>query len=173
MNRTRARMLIGLLPLLAAGCALFRPPPLAVGQTEAELLSFMGAPTGRHALADGVTRLEFATGPYGRFTWMVDMGPDGRSRAFRQVLTTENLAEFQPRAPGMTIAQLLAELGRPGERFGVRAGEVWSWRYPTNDCLLWQVTIGRDGKVIDAGYGPDWMCEYNDKVSMRGGRGHR
>lgn len=156
--------------LLAAGCALFAPPPLAVGQTEAEVLAAMGRPpNARHALADGVTRLEFATGPYGRVTWMVDLGADGRSRGFRQVLTTENLAEFQPRAPGMTVAQLLAELGRPGERMGVRAGEVWSWRYATNDCLWWQVTVGRDGKVIDAGHGIDPMCDVNDKV-MSGDR---
>lgn len=158
--------------LLATGCALLGPPPLAPGQTEAEVLAAMGRPlTGRHALADGVTRLEFATGPFGRFTWMVDLGADARVRSFRQVLTLENLADFQARAPGMSVAQLLAELGRPGERFGVRAGEVWSWRYHTYDCLLWQVTVGRDGKVIDAGQGNDWMCEVNDKLSALGGVG--
>ncbi|MFO1326704.1 MAG: hypothetical protein U1F56_05040 [Rubrivivax sp.] len=171
---TSVRLSTLLLPLVMAGCALFTPPPLAVGQTEAEVLAVMGrAPNGRHALADGVTRLEFATGPMGRTTWMVDLAADGRTRAFRQVLTTENLADFQVRAPGMTVPQLLAELGRPGEKMGVRAGEVWSWRYPTYDCLLWQVTVGRDGKVIDAGYGIDWMCDHNDKVSMHGGHGRR
>ena len=169
----RRLLLLLLMPLLSAGCALFAPPPLAVGQTEAEVTAILGRLTGRHALADGLTRLEFATGPFGRVTWMVDLGADGRTRAFRQVLTTENLSAFQPRAPGMTVAQLLAELGRPGEKMGVRAGEVWSWRYPTNDCLLWQVTVGRDGKVIDAGYGPDWMCEHTDKVSQHGGHGRR
>jgi hypothetical protein len=71
---------------LLAGCAVFQPPPLAVGQTEAQVQALLGGPTARYAMPDGSTRLEFATGPYGRQTWMVDLGPDGRSRAFRQVL---------------------------------------------------------------------------------------
>lgn len=156
--------------VLACGCAMLRPPPLEVGQTEAQVLAIMGPPTARHALPGGTTRLEFATGPFGRFTWMVDLHPDGRSRAVRQVLTYENLYELQPRAPGMTVSRLLQEIGTPGERMGVRMGEVWSWRYPTYECLWWQVTVGRDGRVIDAGFGPDWMCDPDDRVALIGPR---
>lgn len=157
---------------LLAGCAMFSPPPLAVGQTEAEVTALLGRPTGRYAMGEGVTRLEFATGPYGRVTWMVDVGPDGRSRAFRQVLDPTNLAAFAERAPGMTIDQLLRELGRPAERVtGLwNGGQYWSWRFPTNECLWWQVSIDAKGIVTGAGQGIDPMCDVNDKVSHVKGR---
>ena len=149
---------------LLAGCAAFAPPPLTVGQTEPQVVGLLGTPTGRYPMADGVTRLEFATGPYGRQTWMVDLGPDGRSRRFEQVLNTRYFADFQQRAPGMSIDQLLRELGRPGERQhgGRMGGELWSWRYPTNDCLWFQVGIGADRKVINAGQGIDPLCDVKD-----------
>ncbi|MFT3820003.1 MAG: hypothetical protein QM750_20715 [Rubrivivax sp.] len=152
--------------LLLAGCVTFGPPPLAVGQTEAEVVAVMGAPTGRYAMPEGVTRLEYATGPFGRHTWMVDIGPDGRSRRFQQVLEWRNLAAFQQRAAGMSIDELLRELGRPGDRAhgGLRGGETWSYRYPTNNCLWFQVSIGADGKVTGAGDGIDPMCDTNDRA---------
>ena len=160
-----------LLPLLLAGlalagCSMFQPPPLALGQTEPEVLALLGTPTGRYEMPDGVSRLEFARGPYGRQTWMVDIGPDGRSRRFEQVLNTYHFARFAERAPGMGIDELLRTLGRPGERQhgGWAGGETWSWRYPTNDCLWFQVSIGEDRKVISGGYGIDWSCDANDKV---------
>ena len=153
---------------LVAGCAVFAPPPLAVGQTESEVTALLGAPTGRYAMGDGGQRLEFARGPYGRQTWMVDLGPDGRSRRFDQVLNTRHFADFAERAPGMSIDQLLRELGRPGEREqgGWAGGETWSWRYPTNDCLWFRVSIGDDRKVISGGYGIDPDCDVKDTPAL-------
>jgi hypothetical protein len=113
-------------PLLAvlaavalAGCAVFQPPPLAVGQSEPEVVALLGAPTGRYPMAEGVTRLEFARGPFGRQTWMVDIGPDGRSRRFDQVLNTMHFAQFAERAPGLSVDDLLRTLGRLGRRRGL------------------------------------------------------
>ena len=162
-RRTSAVGLTLGLALSMGGCALFQPPPLAVGQTEAEVSALLGMPTGRYALGDGLTRLEFARGPFGRETWMVDLGPDGRSRRFDQVLNTWHFAQFAETAPGMGTEQLLRTLGRPGQRdrMGWVGGEVWSWRYPTNDCLWWQVSIGPDGKVQSGGYGIDPICDAN------------
>lgn len=154
--------------LTLAGCALFEPPPLAMGQSEAEVTALLGAPTGRYGLPDGVTRLEFARGPFGRQTYMVDIGPDGRSRRFDQVLNTMHFAQFAERAPGMSVDELLRSLGRPGERqrLGWVGGELWSWRYPTNDCLWFQVSLGVDGKVIGGGYGIDPACDVNDTATQ-------
>jgi hypothetical protein len=150
-----------------AGCAVFQPPPLAVGQTEADVAALLGGPTARYAMPDGSTRLEFATGPYGRQTWMVDLGPDGRSRAFRQVLERRQLWAFAERAQGLTVDQLLRELGSPAERRhgGLAGGQTWSWRYPTNDCLWWQVSVGADGRVIGAGEGIDPACDAREPFS--------
>ena len=53
-------------------------------------------------------------------------------------------------------------LGRPGEvmRLGWIGGQVWSWRYPTFDCLWFQVTVNDDSSLRDAGgYGIDPRCD--------------
>jgi len=77
------------------------------------------------------------------------------------VLTEANFQQFQARAPGMSRDELLRTLGRPGEvkSGGRQGGEVWSWRYPTNDCLWFQSSIGPDGIVRDGVVGIDPMCD--------------
>ena len=150
-----------LLAMSLAGCAAFAPPDIRPGQTEAEVVGLFGKPTGRYAMPDAATRLEFATGPYGRTTWMVDLDAAGRATGAKQVLNEASFADFQARAPGMTRDELLRTLGRPGERRhgGWQGGEVWSWRYPTNECLWFQSSIGADGIVRDGAYGPDPRCD--------------
>lgn len=146
--------------LVLSGCAALAPLPTP-GQNEADVLQRFGTPTARYPMAGGASRLEFATGPYGRETWMVDLDAAGRVGAVRQVLSDTALADFQGRAPGMSRDELLRTLGRPGERRGGgwQGGEVWSWRYPTNDCLWFQVSIGDDGIVRDGAFGTDPRCD--------------
>jgi hypothetical protein len=136
-------------------------PPLLPGQTEADALQRFGRPTAIYDMGGGGKRLEFASGPYGRQTWMVDLDAAGRVKAVNQVLNESTFASFQGRAPGMTRADLLRTLGTPGERRGGgwQGGQVWSWRYPTNDCLWFQVSIGDDGIVRDGAYGIDPRCD--------------
>jgi hypothetical protein len=159
---------LSLAAAVLAGCAAFHAPPLAPGQSEGEVLALLGPPTGRYGLPDGAQRLEFARGPLGRQTWMVDIGPDGRSRRAEQVLNEAHFADFQQRAQGMTVDELLRTLGRPGERRhgGWAGGELWSWRYPTNDCLWFQVSIGTDARVIGGSYGIDPACDVNDRATL-------
>lgn len=143
--------------VLLAGCAL---PPPQPGAAREEVLRTWGAPTSRYALPDGAERLEYATGPYGRQTWMVDTDRQGRVVQSRQVL---NEAEFLRvmSLPGLRGDALLRELGRPGERRhgGRPGGEVWSWRYPTNDCLWYEVSVAGDGSVTGGGYFVDPICD--------------
>ena len=54
--------------LLLAACAGYSPRNLPPGATQAEVVHLMGPPTGRYAMPQGGTRLEFARGPYGRET---------------------------------------------------------------------------------------------------------
>lgn len=150
-----------ILPLAAAlvlgGCAV--APPQA-GTPRADVLRAWGPPTAHHALPDGSDRLEYASGPYGRTTWMVDVDASGRVRQARQVL---NEAEFEAvmATPGLRRAGVLRRLGAPGERRGLggMGGEVWSWRYPTNDCLWFEISLATDGRVSGAGYAVDPMCD--------------
>ncbi len=148
----------GLAALLLSACAVFTPQP---GQTLSELTQGLGPPTGSYTLVDGSTRLEFATGPYGRTTWMADLGADGRVRAARQVLNEAHFLALQERGPGMGRDELLRTLGRPGEvyKLGRGRGEYWTWRYPTFDCLWFMVTVSAEGQVRDSGYGVDPACD--------------
>jgi hypothetical protein len=92
---------------------------------------------------------------------MVDIDAGGRITAANQVLNEASFAEFQRRAPGMSRDELLRTLGRPGEvrSGGWQGGQVWSWRYPTNDCLWFQSSVGDDGVVKDGVYGIDPHCD--------------
>jgi hypothetical protein len=144
--------------LLLAACGSAPPAP---GTARDAVLQDWGAPTARHALPEGGERLEYASGPYGRTTWMVDLDTAGRVRAATQVLGEAQFAVFAERAPGLSADEVRRALGTPGERQRVRypAGELWSWRYPTNDCLWFQVQFGPDGRAVSAGYNNDPRCE--------------
>jgi hypothetical protein len=144
--------------LLLAACAVVVP---TTGTTQAALLRQWGEPTSRYALSGGGARLEYATGPFGRTTWMVDLDAQGHVTQARQVLNeAEFLAVQTQAAHGLSREELLRALGRPGERRhgGWPGGEVWSWRYPTNDCLWFQASITEGGRVRDAAFGQDPAC---------------
>lgn len=151
---------LAMLPVLA-GCVALLGPELRNGQTEADLVAQLGPPTARYVLPAGQTRLEFARGPFGRHTWMVDLDAGGRSVRHEQVLNEARFAAFQQQAPGMSREELLRTLGTPGERRhgGRMGGELWSWRYPTNDCLLFEVLVGDDRRVVSGGYNIDLRCD--------------
>jgi len=147
--------------LALSGC-ITRPP--APGGAEAEVLRDWGQPTHRYVLPTGGQRLEYATGPFGRETWMVDLDGGGRVTRSAQVLAEAQFLDLQMRvgqAPGVPRDEVLRTLGRPGEvRGGGRqGGEVWSWRYPNNDCLWFQVSVGDDGVARSAAYAPDPACQ--------------
>ena len=146
------------LSLLLTACAVVPPGP---GTPEAEVLRQWGTPTARHALPSGALRLEYATGPFGRTTWMLDLNAAGRVTQAQQVLAEPALWALQPRLPGMARGELLQTLGTPGNRRsgGRQGGEIWSWRYETNECLWFRVSIGDDALVKDGGFYPDPSCD--------------
>ena len=131
--------------LTLAGCSLPQPQRLHTGQTEAEVVATMGAPTGRYPLASVAQRLEFSRGPAGRVTWMVALDAAGRLTPAAQVLDAGHFAQV---LHGMPSDDLLRLLGRPAARQReYLQRETWSWRYQTNDCLWARVTLGADGRV--------------------------
>jgi hypothetical protein len=146
-----------------SGCAGPGLTPLASGLSEAEVTQRWGAPTGRYALPSG-SRLEYALGPAGTETWMVDLDAQGRTRAWRQVLDWQNLQQVQGTLPGLSRDQVLVLLGRPSDvRGGGRqGGEVWSWRHDSPFCLWLQASVGEDGVLRDAGFYPDPVCDARD-----------
>jgi hypothetical protein len=158
-----------LLPLVLAAALLgaCTGPGLTAlqpGLSEAELVQRWGAPTGRYVIDNG-SRLEYALGPAGRETWMVDLDAQGRTVHWQQVLDWRHLEAVQGSLPGMSTDQLLRTLGRPSDvRSGGRqGGQVWSWRHDSPFCLWFQASIGDEGKVRDASFAPDPACDDHDR----------
>lgn len=141
--------------VLLSGCAL---PPLQPGMHEVDVLRSWGVPTGRHALPDGGTRMEYASGPYGKVTWMVDLDAQGRYQRAEQVLDE---AHFDQVTLGMPVAEVLRLLGRPADRLvDFRDRQTWYWRYESVLCLWFGVTFSPQGIVIEGGhYSVDPICE--------------
>jgi hypothetical protein len=152
--------------VLLAGCAGFGTPQLQPGLTEAEVNARIRPLTGRYALAGGGTRLEYARGPMGRTTWMVDLDAAGRVTRWAQVMDGAYFAQV---VDGMPREDLLRLLGRPAHRAGEwQNRETWYWRYPTNECLWYAVTLSAEGKVMNGGGDmPDPSCDRRDTGGRR------
>ena len=155
----RFARLVGVLAVLA-GCAGYAPEAAWVGRSADEIARALGPPTGRSVNADGSSRLEYARGPFGRHTYMIDFDAAGRMLRFEQVLTEANFATVRP---GDSRTAVLQRLGRPSETGRVwRGAELWSYRYDAFFCRWFVITLEPDGGgVRDAGYVPDPMCDSN------------
>src|SRR5690349_3335604 len=104
-----AALLLCLATLALAGCAGYGTGRLRAGEPAAEVVADMGPPTGRYPRPEGGERLEFARGPFGKHTFMVDLGPDGKVQRWDQVLREDVFYEIRP---GMRSDELRYRLGR-------------------------------------------------------------
>jgi hypothetical protein len=149
MNKMiRITMLCAALSL--AGCAgpIFKETPL-VGDPLAAVTTKLGRPTAIYPLPDGGQELEYATAPFGQFTWMARMSPDGRM------------------VDHATKADVLRTIGRPAEqsRVALHNYEVWSYRY--KEASVWNslmhVHFDEQGVVRQMMNGPDPMFDVRDR----------
>jgi len=155
------------LPALAlgaalAGCAGYSPRGVTPGMPADEVIARMGRPTGEHRLADGTRRLEFARGPYGKHTYMVDLDAQDRVLRWQQVLTE---AVFNAIPRGISREEVLRRIGRPSHEMLIprRNERVWSYRYESPFCQWFQVSLDLDThKVTETGYNVDPICDAND-----------
>lgn len=167
MTPQRSTLAAALAALVGGGCAFVDPaatvPP---GASVADATRAFGQPTGAYALPTGGKRLEYARGPLGKHTWMLDFDASGTLRTTTQVLTEAN---FDAIRVGTTRDELLRTIGRPSETrpLARQRQTVWSYRYVGPFCRWFEVGLDAGGKVVDSGYSPDPMCE--DNVTDRGG----
>ncbi|HEY0817808.1 MAG TPA: hypothetical protein VGD46_03455 [Rhizobacter sp.] len=143
-----------------AGCISYGPQSLPTGATQADTVRRLGEPTARIPLPDGGTRVEYARGPFGRHTYMLDFDAGGRLQRWEQVLTEAN---FNTILPGMDARAVQALIGHSFEQRVVGVAErrqtVWAYRYDSVFCQWFQVGIDAQGKVMDTSYGPDPLCD--------------
>ncbi|WP_280155183.1 hypothetical protein [Piscinibacter sp. XHJ-5] len=146
------------LSALLAGCAAsYGPQSLRPGTSLGEVTAALGPPTGRYARADG-ERVEYARGPFGKHTYMLDFDAQGRLLRWQQVLTE---SQFEAIRTGMSGDEVMVALGHPAETrpLAYQQRTLWSYRYDAPFCTWFQVGIDRQGRVVDTGYGPDPLCE--------------
>lgn len=175
-RRAAAGLGLALVGVLVGCASGYGPGPLGPGAGEAEVRARMGVPTGEHLGPDGLRRLEYARGPYGRHTYMVDLDAQGRVRRWTQVLAEPH---FNALPTGITRAELLYRLGRPSEerRIPRRNEIVWSYRYESPFCQWFQVSLDvSTQRVTETGYGVDPLCDVADedvRLSLRSGASAR
>lgn len=174
--RSRTGRRLGLVATLAPLCwlaACAGLPTLAPGTPRDQVMAAMGPPSAEFELrpgaaeppalridpaGQGVRRLEYSGGSFGKFTTMLDFDAAGRLLASAQV---RNEARFNAVRAGMTQDELLRALGHPSNVRGLsfQKQNVWSYRYDSPFCQWFQVGVGYDGKVVDTAYGPDPLCD--------------
>jgi len=159
--KSLSRGFCGALVLVAlGGCATrYGPQSLPAGASLDQVTAELGPPTGRYARSGG-ERVEYARGPYGRHTYMLDFDAQGHLTTWQQVLTEPIFDDIRV---GMTREQLLMALGHPSYSLPLayQKRTLWSYRYETPFCKWFQVGLDRQDKVVDTGYGPDPMCDIN------------
>lgn len=142
--------------LMVAGCAGFGKPPPQPGDPRSAVEANMGRPTAVYQLATG-PELEYATGPYGQYTYMARFGPDDRLTSFQQVLSTEGYAQVKV---GISTQQdVLQLLGRPTEKSYLALPKLFVWSYRYKESGVWDsmmhVHFDHDGIVRMMMNGPD------------------
>ena len=130
-----------LITLLAlGGCAVLHPPAIAEGTAMTAVEAALGRPKDILAAPGGDIEWQYPTGPYGQRTYVATFGPDGRVKAFKQVLTFDNFAKIRK---DMTSDEIRLLFGRQYTtvRYRNLGEEVWSYRYliPVNDNRIFNV----------------------------------
>lgn len=143
---------------ILSGCAGYSPEGLPPGSSSAQAIEQLGAPTGRYPLEGGGTRLEFARGPYGKHTYMLDFNADDRLIEWEQVLTEQNFLELKI---GMSKAEVLRRIGHPSnvQFLSRQQHQLWSYRYETPFCIWFQVSLDTSDRVAELGHNMDPVCE--------------
>ncbi len=96
---------------ICSGCVnMSNPARLAPGASAEEIRQLLGEPSGRYPLPGGGQRLEYARGPFGKQTWMLDVDGQGRLSAATQVLTER---QFNAIKVGASAEEVLRTIGRP------------------------------------------------------------
>jgi hypothetical protein len=143
---------------LCIACASYGPGALRPGASLSEVEATMGRPTAMYALPEGQRRAEYARGPAGLHTYMLDFDAAGRMTRAEQVLSE---SRFNALAPGLTQQQVLETLGHPGSiiRLSRQDRTVWAYSYESLFCTWFQISFAADGRVVEKSYGPDPRCE--------------
>ncbi len=131
------------------GCDQVAQNELKAGiSTPDDVTKFMGKPEMIWEEKDGTTFMEFPRSPEGHQTYMVEIGPDGKYRGMKNILTDESFAKV---LAGQSQDDVRRTLGKPTEKteFKLKNVVVWSWRFAPGPgrSEIFNVHFSPDGKV--------------------------
>jgi len=146
--------------LVFAGCDNQAISELEEGvSTEADVVARFGQPENVWDAPDGRV-FEYNRQPAGQKNYMITIGPDGKMRALRQVLSPENFAKVQP---GMSMEALRKMLGKPAKvtPYPLKRETEWEWRWvqPPNSPMVFIAVMNDDQRVLRSGSSPDRSTE--------------
>lgn len=160
-HRAWAAMTVLAACIFLTACNAYSPQNIPAGSSVAQVLERLGPATAQHQpppeQPQASSRLEFARGPMGKHTYMLDFDAQGRLLAWEQVLTE---ARFFKVEPGWRQAQVRAWLGTSSNvrSVGWRGETVWSYRYESPFCVWFEISL-MQSVVVGTGNGPDPQCE--------------
>jgi hypothetical protein len=144
------RILAFLCAALIAGCASYDGRGLEPGRsTESDVVALMGKPAQAIVRPDGGKALYFPRLPWGRQTFMVVTGADGKVKERRQILVPDNIKRIRP---GITAKEVSELLGPPYRTARAAFKPLDYWEYPwllvEEKRMLW-IGVADDGVVRD------------------------
>jgi len=130
--------------LLLAACASYSGSGLKPGEAQFEdVVRVMGEPAMQWQDPDGSRQLAYTRGYY---TYMVNIGPDGKLQKIENVMNTKVFSRIHP---DMTKDQVLRILGpsfSPGTAYYKARDElVWEWRFFTDFDIRARFEVLFDG----------------------------
>ncbi|MGV8899626.1 MAG: hypothetical protein ACOH2B_10370 [Burkholderiaceae bacterium] len=151
-----------------AGCAGIGVQAVTPGQSEAEIISTLGAPSARYQDGDE-SILTYVRGPWGQQTYMARVDASKRLKSYEQVLTTQKFATVKIGAT--TQKDILHTFGTPAETSYLSLSDltVWTYRYKENgvwDSMM-HVHFDRNGIVRKMMNGPDTWLEQRENLVGR------
>jgi len=154
MTLPKTLILFALVGTLSA-CA--HPGSFVPGKsTMTQVRAYAGVPTDIRFAPNGDELWEYASGPSGTDTYLLNFARNGQLKAVTQLLTEEQFGKIIPGQTSKDNARDL--LGRPSNTVFIQNGTSWSWH----------VRVGtRDGQfVVD--FGPDGVVR-NKKLNLQDG----
>jgi hypothetical protein len=146
MTMTRTLLLSLLVGVLAA-CAApgdFVPEKSTITEVRARA----GTPTDIRFSRNGDELWEYATGPSGTETYLLQFGRNGQLKAVTQLLTEERFAKV---VPGQTTKAAARDLlGRPSDQVFIDNAASWRWHVRAGGRTgYFVVRFGPEGVALD------------------------
>ncbi|RCS56992.1 hypothetical protein [Parvibium lacunae] len=146
----RGAVFVAMATLLLTACV---SAPIVPGSGAEAVRSQFGQPTQRHVLPSStgaVERWEYAYGPFGLETWMIDLDRDQRVVKIEQVLQPAVFARLQQAiSTGFDQRQLAQMLGKPAmiTQYASWTGPVWVYRFRDTWVRSLYVYLDQQGQV--------------------------